>query len=106
MENEINELKITVNHLTVQLTALSVRNRLLESLVFGVILEKMPEDYKNIYSNFVDRYEESLNEVLDQRPNSLFDTGDQSFLIREKYKLFEAVQSMKRDENYLDDSAI
>lgn len=100
MTNEINELKEILNHLTVQLAAVSTKHNILENLVLSILSAKMPEDYPNIYSHFVDRYDKELNESLDNLYGVLFDTGDAAFIQRLKMELFEAVQAMKSDELY------
>lgn len=100
-KEEIDEIKAVVNNLFIQLSIVSSENSMLKALVLGLVSEKMPEVSNNVYTNFVNRLEESLNESMDKIDEHLFKTSDQSLLIRRKFEITSMISSMKRDEHYI-----
>ena len=100
-KEEIEEIKTIVNQLFVQLTIVSAKNAVLESLVLdGIVKEKMPQNSNCIYSNYVDELENLLNNRMDEVEDCLFETNDHAFLLRQKFEIMSMISSMRRDDRY------
>ena len=103
MNNEIKVLQVAIDNLMVQTAINSVRLNVLTSMVLGVYKETMPnEQYKNIYTNYVNAIDQEASEALNGISEILFDQG--AFAIRQKFDHFLAIAEMKLNESYLGDS--
>lgn len=102
-KEEIENLKVAVNQLLVQLSIMSSENAILKSLVLdGIVLEKMSECSNNIYTNFVNQLERCINESMDNLEECLFKTNDSSFFLRQKFEVRSMISNMKNDSRYID----
>ncbi len=99
-KNDVEEIKSLLDNTITQLSVLSARLNVIQSMVLGVYKDTLPlEDYKTIYTRFVNEIEKDSTDVLNGLDGILFDSG--SFLLRQKYDLHEAMSRMKNDSNYL-----
>lgn len=99
------DLKISINNIFVQTAQATVKQGLLQSMVLGVFKETLSaEQYKNIYTNYVNLLEEALNDVVDTIEPLLFDIKDPAFLIRQRFDLHAVISSMKETDDYISSS--
>lgn len=99
--DEIKELKVAVNNLMAHNAFLSARTKLLESLLFEVINQTLPEHVKNIYTLFVNRLEERTKQGFEKLDNCYYDTADPAFSVRQKFDVLSQISRMKQDDRYL-----
>lgn len=98
------DVKATLNNLLLQTSLISAETKLLSSMVLGVYKETLPnEQYKTIYTNYVNRLDQRLHELLDRIEVVLFDVNDPAFLIRQKFEIHSLIESMKTEDDYLVD---
>jgi hypothetical protein len=97
---EIKELKSCFDNLQFANAELHARLQTLTSLVLGVYKDTLTEgQYKNLYTNYVTVLEENFSTVLNGLEDTLFDQS--AFLIRRRFDLFEAIENLKKDDNYI-----
>lgn len=100
--DEINDMKVDINNLQVQLGVLNAQCKVLHSCFMEVIPYLLPKEQgRNLYTNLVNDMEERVTEALDNLQPLLYDTGDHAFLVRQKFEMFEAFQAMKQKKRYL-----
>lgn len=99
------DLKTSINNLFVQTGIATVKQGLLQSMVLGVFKENLTnEQYKNIYTNYVNLLEEALNDIVNTIEPLLFDIQDPAFLIRQRFDVHSVISSMKMTDDYISDS--
>jgi hypothetical protein len=99
------DLKTSINNLFVQTGIATVKQGILQSMVLGVFKENLPnEQYKNIYTNYVNLLEEALIDVVNTIKPILFDIQDPAFLIRQRIDVHSVIASMKMKDDYIFDS--
>lgn len=102
MEQEISDIKVTLDNLLVQTTMLSNQMNVLTNMTLGVYKETLPlGQYQNIYTNYVNLYEEFMNDSFSKIEDVLFQENDNLFLIRQKTELLSQLQRMKLDTDYI-----
>lgn len=98
LEKDIEDIKVLLDNTITQLSVVSVKLNIIQSMVLGVYKETLPlDDYKSIYTHFVNDLEEDTTDALNELEGVLFDSKE--FLLRQKYNLLEAMNRMK-DEDY------
>lgn len=95
---EIEDLKIVINNLLVEMAVTTIRSTVLANLFFDVVAEQLPQREKEIYTAYVDSVEKTTLEVLSGMEEVLF--YQPGFLIRQQINHHELIQSMKRDPRY------
>lgn len=104
-KQDILDIKTTLNNLLLQTSLINSELKMLSSITLGVYKETLPkEQYRTIYTNYVNRIEESFNEVLGSIDTILFEVGDPAFSIRQRFDFFSIISAMKNSEDYSSDS--
>ena len=104
LKQELEDIKSTLNHTLTQLTLVLVEKNILQRAFLGVCAAKLPEDeYRNIYTNFVDKLETEVLQALDGLQDILFDPPG-SFLRGQKFEHMVAIGRLKENRSYIPDS--
>lgn len=100
---DVVEIREILDNLLVQTSIITIRLNALNSMVLGVWGETMPEEqFRNIYTTFVDLLEQNTKEAFVGIEGALFDSG--AFLLRQKMQGNLDIQSMKANTAYIDRS--
>lgn len=98
------DLKVSINNLFVQNGILTIKQSFLEDMILKVLKELLPPDqYKNVYTKYVDALEENLSENITVVEKFLFEVGDPAFLLRQRLEMTSAISSMKSKDDYVGD---
>jgi len=100
LSKDIEDLKSCFDNLQSVSAELHARVRTLTSLILGVYKDTLPTDqYKNLYTNYVTVLEENFSNALNLLSETLFDQS--AFLTRRRFDLFEAIENLKADDDYI-----
>ena len=89
-----------INQLFIHLTNLNARYSALENALFHVVQKKDPELFSELFTMFVDDYESSIQEQMDNLNQLLMESDDPSALIRNKFNFLCSIQNLKQIEAY------
>lgn len=98
MDVDLKQLQEDVERLHVMVFGLSANYKTLQQMVLGVFRDTLtPEEYKNVYTKYVDTLESESNEALD----ALDGIVSGFLLIKERFDVHEAMSHLKRDPDYI-----
>ena len=103
MESE-NDIIDTVNQLSIQLTIVSAKCSVLEDMLLGLVIDKMPDQYPEVYTKYVDELEHITTDQMNHIDEILLDSEDHLTAFRAKFSAHEMFQAMKMADSYLPDA--
>ena len=99
MKKDIEDLKAVSDSMFLQLAEITAKLNTLNSMVLGVYKETLPdENYRTIYSNFVNVLEENMKIVYTGIEDILFD--DRALFLKSKIAAFAHIQELKQNSSY------
>ena len=103
MENK-NDIIDTVNQLSIQLTIMSAKCFVLEDMLLGLVMDKMPDQYPEVYTKYVDELEHITTDRMNHLDEVLLGSEDHLAAFRAKFSAHEMFQAMKMADSYLSDT--
>jgi hypothetical protein len=99
MKNEIQELQNTIDGLLKMVYGMAAQQEIFTSMVLGVYQETMKqEDYKAVYTRYVDMLEVSSNEMMNKLELVVY---NKHRIVHEKFEAFSSIQDLKRSSSYV-----
>ena len=99
MSNEIKELQCTIDGLLKMVYGMAAQQEILTSMVLGVYEETMnQDDYKAVYTRYVDRLEVNSNEMMNKLESVVY---DKHRIVHEKFEAFSSIQHLKSSSSYV-----
>lgn len=105
MENK-NDIIDVVNQISMQLTIVSAKCSVLEDMLLGLVMDKMPDQYPEVYTKYVDELEHVTTDRINHIDEILLGSEDHLTAFREKFSIHEMFQAMKRDDSYLSGTGV
>jgi len=96
--NEIKELQSLTDRFMMMIFELGARNEALNQMVFGVLRSTLTqEEYKTVYTKFVDTLEGETNKALSGLDDLVYDSES---LLKFRFELQSTMNRMKCDPDY------
>lgn len=88
-----------IDQLNIQMAVITAKQKITNEMLLSVLSEILPEEtYKKLYSNFVDRTEEAMNNVFAHIEPLLF---DKHHILYEKEQALKESLDAKNSEDYI-----
>lgn len=93
-----DELNYELDLVSIRFTQLKTHQEVLSEMILGVLKETLTaEQYKNVYTNYVNTLESETNKALDE----LNELVSVSSLLKMKIEFHSAMSHLKRDQDYI-----